>query len=144
MRALKAPLRPSFPSSTIRGGLECNANAFRVTIKSFFRCVFRRNRDRQGLREHGEIEMPGSERRPAFHVPGLDLHLGFIEGRIRIVSLDQSQREYSHDSIWGPKTCRTSFINREFVFIPQLNKWIDGHEVSWALGAAFHVLQNGV
>ena len=26
----------------------------------------------------------------------------------------------------------------------QLYKQVDGHEISWALGAAFHILQNGL
>jgi len=32
--------------------------------------------------------------------------------------------------------------NFELIF--QLYKQVDGHEISWALGAAFHILQNGL
>lgn len=32
--------------------------------------------------------------------------------------------------------------NLKLIF--QLYKQVDGHEISWALGAAFHILQNGL
>jgi hypothetical protein len=35
-------------------------------------------------------------------------------------------------------------IFNNFKLIFQLYKQVDGHEISWALGAAFHILQNGL
>jgi len=71
-----------------------------------------------------------------FHLSNITYYVSFM-GANMIAINDPSEHKNNNKCYY---VC--IFINFKLIF--QLYKQVDGHEISWALGAAFHILQNGL
>ena len=71
-----------------------------------------------------------------FHRSNITYYVSFM-GANMIVINEPSEHKNNNK-------CYYVCIFNNFKLIFQLYKQVDGHEISWALGAAFHILQNGL
>jgi hypothetical protein len=72
-----------------------------------------------------------------FHRSNITYYVSFMGANMIVINEPSEHKNNNNKHYY---VC----IFNNFKLIFQLYKQVDGHEISWALGAAFHILQNGL